>query len=134
MEDVPTRAVVLAYPLELDGTTHDAGATVDLRAEQGNEPFATPNARQLVRDGRARYADDGEQVEANPPPPRSGTGSGRDAWAVWAQQGGYPVTEDMSRDDIIAAVSPGDSSSSTDSASGADTTSTTTGSSATKAG
>lgn len=132
MEDVPTRAVELAHPLELDGTTHQPGAVVHLRADQGNEPFSTPNARQLVRDGRARYADDGEQVEANPPPPRSGTGSGRDAWAVWAQQGGYPVTEDMSRDDIIAAVSPGDGTSSTDSASGADTTSTT-GSSA-KAG
>lgn len=133
MEDVPTRAVELAHPLELDGTTHQPGVVVRLRADQGNEPFSTPNARQLVRDGRARYADEGEQVEANPPPPRSGTGSGRDAWAAWAQQGGYPVTEDMSRDDIIAAVSPGDSSSSTDSASGADTTSTT-GSSATKAG
>lgn len=125
MEDVPTRAVVLAYPLELDGTTHEAGATVDLRADQGNERYGTPNARQLVRDGRARYADEGEQVEeSSPPPPRSGTGSGRDAWAAWAQQRNFPVTEDMTRDDIIAAVSPSDSTS-TDSASGADTTSTT---------
>lgn len=107
MEDVPTRAVELAYPLDLDGTVHEAGATVTLRADPGNEGFATPNARQLVRDGRARYVDEAEQVDAAPAPPKSGSGSGRAEWAAYAQQRGVAVTEDMSREQIMSAVDPG---------------------------
>lgn len=34
-------------------------------------------------------------------PPRSGRGSGRDEWAVFATDSGLDVTDDMSRDDII---------------------------------
>lgn len=44
----PKRAVVLAYPLELDGKKHDPDSTVELPAE---------DARQLVQDGRARWSE-----------------------------------------------------------------------------
>jgi hypothetical protein len=37
-------------------------------------------------------------------PPRSGAGSGRDAWVAYAGTQGVEVTDDMTRDDIIAAV------------------------------
>ena len=46
-------------------------------------------------------AGDEPDVEA---PPRSGAGSGVGAWAKHARALGVPVTDDMSRDDIIAAV------------------------------
>jgi hypothetical protein len=37
-------------------------------------------------------------------PPLSGPGSGRGAWAAYAESRGYDVTDDMTRDEIIAAV------------------------------
>jgi hypothetical protein len=37
-------------------------------------------------------------------PPLGGPGSGRDAWAAWAEHLGVEVTEDMTRDDIVAAI------------------------------
>lgn len=37
-------------------------------------------------------------------PPTSGAGSGRDAWAAYATSKNVAVTDDMSRDDIVAAV------------------------------
>ena len=36
-------------------------------------------------------------------PPRAGAGSGRDAWADYAESRGVTVTEDMTRDEIIEA-------------------------------
>ena len=42
--------------------------------------------------------------EGDDAPPRSGAGSGVGAWAKHARALGVPVTDDMSRDDIIAAV------------------------------
>ncbi len=45
-----TRQVVLASARDIDGKTHDAGDTVELPAE------GRDGARQLVRDGRARWA------------------------------------------------------------------------------
>lgn len=38
------------------------------------------------------------------PPPRRGRGSGRDAWAAWAEACEVDVPSDASRDDIIALV------------------------------
>ncbi|MEV6897455.1 hypothetical protein [Amycolatopsis sp. NPDC051372] len=43
---------------------------------------------------------EGDQVE----PPRSGKGSGLDAWTAYAKALGYEVAEGTSRDDIIAAI------------------------------
>jgi hypothetical protein len=37
-------------------------------------------------------------------PPRGGPGSDRDAWAAYAEANGVEVTDDMTRDEIIAAV------------------------------
>jgi hypothetical protein len=37
-------------------------------------------------------------------PPRVGKGSGRDEWAAYAVQRGMAVTDQMTRDDIVAAV------------------------------
>lgn len=48
--------------------------------------------------------DDSESTVAPPVPPKSGTGSGRDAWAAYASAYSVDVTDDMSRDDIFAAL------------------------------
>lgn len=45
-----------------------------------------------------------EEPPANGEPPRGGPGSGRDEWAAYAATLDVEVTEDMARDDIIAAV------------------------------
>lgn len=45
--DGPTRAVELAYPLERDGVRYAPDSTVEL---------PTDEAKQLVRDGRARWS------------------------------------------------------------------------------
>jgi hypothetical protein len=37
-------------------------------------------------------------------PPLGGPGSGREAWVAWADHLGVEVTEDMTRDDIVAAI------------------------------
>jgi hypothetical protein len=37
-------------------------------------------------------------------PPKTGRGSSRDAWVAYADSQGVAVDDDMSRDDIIAAV------------------------------
>jgi hypothetical protein len=37
-------------------------------------------------------------------PPRTGPGSGREAWATAAERLSVPITEDMSRDEIVHAV------------------------------
>jgi hypothetical protein len=60
----------------------------------------------MVRDGLA----DGSLVDIDAPdltaaePPRSGTGSGVDAWRHYATTQGVDVTDDMTRHDLIAAV------------------------------
>jgi hypothetical protein len=41
------------------------------------------------------------------PPPKSGRGSGRQAWADFADYAGVPVDDGMTRDDIVAAVEHG---------------------------
>jgi hypothetical protein len=57
-----------------------------------------------VRDGKV-MGGVWEPVEAgSPPPPKAGRGSSRQAWADHASTVGVEVSEDMSRDDIIAAV------------------------------
>jgi hypothetical protein len=47
-----------------------------------------------------------EVADADGPtaPPLGGPGSGREAWVAWADHLGVEVTEDMSRDDIVAAI------------------------------
>jgi hypothetical protein len=45
-----------------------------------------------------------ERDDDGGPPPRSGPGSGKDAWVAYAQARGVEVTDDMTREDIIGAV------------------------------
>lgn len=44
------------------------------------------------------------ETEAPAEPPRSGRGSGADAWRAYAQATGLDIDSDMTRDEIIAAV------------------------------
>jgi hypothetical protein len=54
---------------------------------------------------RVRFVYEGwKQVKASAPPPRGGAGSGRDAWAAYANDNDVEVTPDMQRDDIIVAL------------------------------
>jgi hypothetical protein len=52
-------------------------------------------------------ATEASEPEAEPEdqaPPRAGKGSGRDEWAAYAESVGLDVDDDMTRDEIIAAV------------------------------
>ena len=77
---------------------------------EGEQPTEVPVTE--VDDGAEAPVDsehtetpEGEQpTEGDDAPPRSGAGSGVGAWAKHARALGVPVTDDMSRDDIIAAV------------------------------
>ncbi len=60
-----------------------AWEAVDVDVYPSDEPIARP------------------QVE---PPPKVGVGSGRAAWAEYAVAIGVPITNEMSRDRIIAAI------------------------------
>ncbi len=48
------------------------------------------------------------EPEASGPPPRSGPGSGRDAWADYAESLGLDVSDDMNRDEIMTLVDEGE--------------------------
>ncbi|WP_406337373.1 hypothetical protein [Streptomyces sp. NBC_00649] len=48
-------------------------------------------------------ADDDQAPAASEAPPRSGRGSGIEAWRAFAEQHGVDVAEDATRDDVIAA-------------------------------
>lgn len=65
----------------------------------------------LLEDETLRQlSDDHTDPAGTPAPPRSGSGSGRDAWVRFATDPGVgiEVTDDMSRDDIIdAAIAAG---------------------------
>lgn len=49
-------------------------------------------------------ADDGVTPSQSDPPPRSGKGSGLDAWLAYAETLGIEVPDNASRDDVINAV------------------------------
>jgi hypothetical protein len=67
-----------------------AESGVDLEAEEATEPEPEP-----------------EPEPEDQAPPRAGPGSGRDAWAAYAESKGVDVSDDMTRDEIIAAVEEG---------------------------
>jgi hypothetical protein len=71
----------------------DDFADAELQGESGPETvgFTDPRADR----------DRSGAVEA---PPRSGRGSGIDAWRQFAEQNGVDTDDEMSRDDVIAAV------------------------------
>ncbi|MFJ7069197.1 hypothetical protein [Streptomyces sp. NPDC101115] len=55
----------------------------------------------FVDDDEAGAGGDTDGVEA---PPRSGRGSGIEAWRAFAEQNGVDTDDEMSRDDVIAAA------------------------------
>ena len=100
-------AALITNPLawaEGDGDEHEGdGADGEASVTDGDEPDVAS-----VSDGDVTSTEDATTVEGDEPdvdaPPRSGAGSGVGAWAKHARALGVPVTDDMSRDDIIAAV------------------------------
>ena len=81
----------------------DDGADGEASVTDGDEPDAAS-----VSDGDVTATEDATTVGGDEPdveaPPRSGAGSGVGAWAKYARTLGLTVTDDMGRDDIIAAV------------------------------
>ncbi|WP_431784332.1 hypothetical protein [Streptomyces chumphonensis] len=71
-----------------DHAWEDTGA--DDGAEPGTVGFTDPEA-----------TDRSGQVEA---PPRSGRGSGVEAWRRYAEANGYDTDDEMSRDDVVALL------------------------------
>ena len=70
---------------------------------EGDEP--EDDGAEAPVDSEHTETPEGEQpTEGDDAPPRSGAGSGVGAWAKHARALGVPVTDEMSRDDIIAAV------------------------------
>lgn len=63
----------------------------------GEEPPA--EVRDLLGD---HLFDGGDGEDASEVPPQSGRGSGKDAWAAYAEAHGVTVDEDATRDQIIA--------------------------------
>jgi hypothetical protein len=72
----------------------DLGEAPEPEPEVEAEPEAEPEP-----EPEAEPEDSGDDA-----PPRSGAGSGRDAWATYAESQGVEVTDDMTRDEIIEAV------------------------------
>lgn len=82
-----------------------------VRDRDGRQHFASRYSKFVV-DGLAdgsllEIGPDGEPIERNAiaeEPPRGGAGSGVEAWRKFASSEGVAVNDDMTRDDIIAAV------------------------------
>ena len=100
-------AALITNPLawaEDDGDEpEDDGADGEASVTDGDEPDAAS-----VSDGDVTATEDATTVGGDEPdveaPPRSGAGSGVGAWAKYVRTLGLTVTDDMGRDDIIAAV------------------------------
>lgn len=88
--DEAVRANLAAAGAE-HGLVVDGGRMVDPSAEPEPEPEPENESEAA-----------GEELSDEPP--RSGPGSGKEAWVAYAENVGVEVTDDMTRDDIIAAV------------------------------
>ena len=77
-------------PTQPEGSQEDAPPAADDQAPADTQTGPLP----------LRKATEGELAE----PPKRGAGSGKDAWAAFAESKGITVTDGMSRDDIIAAI------------------------------
>lgn len=104
--------VELAYPMTINGVDYEPDSVVELPYLEDRENGG-PVAKDLVRTGRARWHVPSPD-EIPPPPPRSGAGSGRDAWVAYATDREVPVTDDMTRDDIADAVEAAGTTTSTE--------------------
>jgi hypothetical protein len=87
----------LAFDVYVEGVRHAAG-TAESDLPKGVE-ITNPRAWDDFDDPAASAS----AASAGGPPPKSGRGSGRDAWADYAEANGVEVTEADSKDDVIAA-------------------------------
>jgi hypothetical protein len=80
-----------------------AGTLADDLPDWARERITNPDVWRSGGYGGASSASVPESGELERPP-ESGAGSGRESWAAYADELGVEVTDDMGRDDIIAAV------------------------------
>lgn len=80
--------------------TDNKPSVVIVRDEEGRVHWTSPDSEIAKRAAEAEAA----KAAETPEPPRGGAGSGVDAWRDYAIQTGVELDDDMSRDDIIAAV------------------------------
>ena len=80
-------------------------------APQQDPDFGTFSKGSITRtaqspEERVRFIYEGwrEVTPDDGPPPRTGRGSGKDAWVAYAAANDVTVADDASRDDIIAAL------------------------------
>lgn len=82
--------------INVDGETRSYGPDDDVPADVAKRITNTD----AWEDAAAAATDEGGSEE----PPRSGAGSGKDAWKAYADNLGVDYDDDATRDDIIAAV------------------------------
>lgn len=75
-------------------------SVITVRDDEGRLHHTSPDS-ELAKRAAEREAAEAAKV---PEPPRGGAGSGVDAWRDYATQTGVEFDDDMSRDEIIAAV------------------------------
>jgi hypothetical protein len=75
-------------------------SVITVRDEEGRLHHTSPDS-EIAKRAAEREAAEAAEV---PEPPRGGTGSGVDAWRDYADKTGVEVTDDMTRDNVIAAV------------------------------
>ena len=84
---------------EVRANLEAAGVEQGMYVEDGKlvDPSVPPESDVEDEEPAEAEAESGE-------PPRGGPGSGIDAWTAYAESLGVEVTDDMTRDDIVAAV------------------------------
>lgn len=88
---------------DLQAQIPEVQAQVDSVAE--TEAAAEKYREEVLLGQPSAEEEPAEEPEYEPEaPPRAGAGSGRDAWAAYAESQEVEVTDDMTRDEIIAAV------------------------------
>jgi hypothetical protein len=75
-------------------------SVIEVTDEDGAVHWTSPHSE------LAKQVAESEQAKAEelPEPPRGGPGSGVEAWREYAAQTGVEINDDMTRDDIVAAV------------------------------
>lgn len=96
---MPKRPIAVFVKDEVERTAYTPAEVVHLRLN-GWRPVEEQPA------SAAPEVDDVEIELGDPagPPPLVGNGSGRDEWAGYADRHNVPVTDDMKRKDILAAL------------------------------
>jgi hypothetical protein len=93
---------LIAY-VHVGGVAYGPGDEVpaDVAKRIGEHAWADDDSDQVVESEQDPGGGGQDDVEA---PPRSGRGSGVEAWKAFAEQHDVEVDEDASRDDIVALL------------------------------